>query len=130
MKTGAPRQPRFIAELKGATRHDPARFRDRYAQSPLPVGKAPDYLSKEERAVWSEVVAVAIDGTIRAPQRFSLEVCSVLIAEFRSSPREFPATKYNILRGCLSDLCLTTVAQQKLKVELADTPDAYSAYVD
>jgi hypothetical protein len=127
---GRPRQPREIAELKGAAKHNPKRYRDRYAKSKQPLGKPPKHLSEAGQGIWFEIESYAIEGTIRAPQRLIMEATCELVAEFRDNPREFPVAKHNTLRSNLAELCLTTNSQQKLKVEEAPEDGPYSAYLD
>jgi hypothetical protein len=126
---GRPKQPREIAALKGELKRHPGRYKDRFAKSKQPLGKAPAHLSEVEQAIWFEIESYAIEGTIRAPQRPVMELTCILMAEMRELKREFPVAKFNALRSCLAELCLTTAQQQKLKVEEAPEDGPYAAYV-
>jgi len=127
---GTPRQTGALAAIKGDLKQYPARYAQRFAKSDIPLGKPPDYLSATERAAWFEIASYAIEGTIRAPQRITMEMTCILISEMRSSPSTFPINKFSVLRMLLSDLCLTTSAQQKLRVEKLPDDSPYAAYID
>ena len=104
------------AALKGADRKDPARFKDRKAspKSSLPLGDAPSHFDAKQKAAWFEFSAYAIPGTLTGADRISLEGASVLLAEFRACPADFPAAKYGRLFQFLSAFGMTPVDRQKL----------------
>lgn len=82
-----PRTPLAKARLTGADRKDPDRFRDRAEPktSKAPVGKAPAYLDKEAKAVWSELARDL--GWLVLEDRAALEVASLAVGQVRKMHR-------------------------------------------
>lgn len=110
-------QPREVAELKGATRHDPQRYKKQPAKSEFPIGQAPDHLSETEKAVWFELETYAAKGVLTGGDRMLLEVTCVLVAQFRLDPKEFAAARLGHLIGCLARLGLTPADRQKVGLD-------------
>ena len=114
-------QPRELAEIKGATRVHPERYRNEPPKSAVSVGDPPDYLSPLAKQVWHDICALSIKGVLQGPHRFLLEIAATLMAEFREWDRaakgSFPANQLTQLRGALAQLCLTPGEQQKLGVD-------------
>ncbi|MNM21161.1 hypothetical protein D3C81_315190 [compost metagenome] len=111
------RQPRELAELKGATKKDPQRYTKEPPKSGKPLGKPPAHLEPHVVEVWKELEKCALPGVLTASDRFIMEVASSLLAEFRADSAEFKAAKYSHLIGCLARLGLTPTDRQKLGTE-------------
>jgi phage terminase small subunit len=109
-------QPRELAELKGATRHDPQRYRTDPPKSGLPIGNAPDHLSSDAQSVWFELETYALNGVLTGADRLMLETLSVLVAQFRADPEGFSAAKMGHMIGCLARLGMSPADRQKLGV--------------
>ena len=112
-------QPREIAELKGATKHDPQRYRKQPPAVEQPLGTAPDHLTEAAKAVWFEVETYAPKGILKGADRIALEMLANLLSEYRNAPTEFAVGKYTHLIGCLARLGMTPADRQKLGVEKA-----------
>lgn len=97
------RRPRALAELTGAVRRNPQRYRPEVATQPL--GDPPAHLAAGELAAWHELVAADRAGCIRAPDRVLLEITAVLLARYRTTD-DFPVTLLRVLRQCLARLGL------------------------
>ena len=110
------RQPSAIAELKGATRKHPERYRDRAPESGLPLGNAPGHMSTGARTCWSELSAMAPKGVLTGSDRIALEVVSNLLAQFRQAPTMFPAVRFRHLVGGLARLVITPADRQRIGV--------------
>lgn len=110
-------QPREVAELKGATKHDPQRYRKQPPKVEQPLGNAPAHLTDEAKAVWFEVETFAPKGILKGADRIALEMLANLLAEYRKAPTEFAVGKYTHLIGCLARLGMTPADRQKLGVE-------------
>lgn len=110
-------QPREVAELKGATRHDPQRYRKVPAKSAFALGQPPDYMAADAKAGWFELETYAAAGVLTGGDRLVLEVTATLLAEFRRDPSEFSAARLGHLIGCLARLGLTPADRQKLGTE-------------
>ena len=111
------RQPRELAELKGATKKDPQRYKKEALKAGKPLGKPPSHLPEGVAEAWKELEKCALPGVLTIADRFIMEVASSLLAEFRSKPSEFVAAKYSHLIGCLARLGLTPADRQKLGTE-------------
>jgi phage terminase small subunit len=112
-------QPREVAELKGATRQNPQRYRKETPKSAQPLGQAPVHLSDSAKGVWFEIESLAPAGVLTGADRFALEILAELLAEWRDSPREFAVGKYTHLIGCLARLGMSPADRQKLGMEKA-----------
>ena len=76
-------QPRELAELKGAIRKDPQRYRNDVPKSDLPVGDPPEDMSDAAKACWFEISAKAIPGVLTYADSNMVELASDLLAEYR-----------------------------------------------
>src|SRR5690606_10751827 len=77
-------QPREVAELKGATRKNPQRYRKTPPACEQPLGTAPDHMGEHAKACWFEIETYAPSGVLRGADRLLLEIASELLAEFRA----------------------------------------------
>jgi len=107
-------QPRELAALKGADKHDPQRYRNDSPKAKTPLGNAPDHMAGAAKAAWFELETFALPGVLTGADRFVMEVTASLLAEFRQNPSDFAAGKYTHLIGCLARLGLTPADRQKL----------------
>lgn len=110
-------QPREVAELKGATRKNPQRYRNEPPACEQPLGEAPQHLDEDERAAWFEIAALAPKGVLKGADRLLLELTSSLLAEFRSDRRSFPAARIGHMVGCFARLGMSPADRQKLGAE-------------
>lgn len=77
------KQPRELAEAKGATEKDPQRYRGEPPRPKDPLGKPPSYFNNEQRAAWREIKAKAHEGVMFETDSLAVELAAVLIAEMR-----------------------------------------------
>jgi phage terminase small subunit len=110
-------QPREVAELKGATRHNPQRYVSETPKNDRPLGAMPDHLTPEAKAVWFEVEEYLLPGVMTAADRLVMEMLCELLAEFRAGPKEFPANRLGHLIGCLARFGMSPADRQKLGTE-------------
>lgn len=110
-------QPLEVAELKGAPKLNPQRYRKETPKNAQPLGAMPDHLTAEAKSVWFEVEEYLLPGVMTAADRLVMETLCELLAEFRSSPREFPAAKLGHLIGCLGRFGMSPADRQKLGTE-------------
>lgn len=111
------KQPRELAELKGATKKDPQRYKKEAPTTGKALGKPPAHLPPDVVTVWKELEKCSLPGVLTSADRFVLEVAASLLAEFRATRAEFKAAKYSHLIGCLARLGLTPADRQKLGTE-------------
>jgi len=121
-------QPREVAELKGATRRNPQRYRKESPKSEQPLGLAPEHLSPGAKALWFEIENLAPRGVLTGADRLTLEILAELLSEWRESPREFAVGKYTHLIGCLARLGMSPADRQKLGMEKAKEGNAFDDF--
>ena len=107
-------QPRELAELKGATKHDPQRYRIESSKSEFELGKPPNFLGESAKETWAELQTYALPGVLTAAERFIFEITANLIVEYRADPSSFSSAKMNNLIGCLARLGMTPSDRQKI----------------
>jgi len=120
-------QPREVAELKGATRHDPQRYRKEPAKSEYALGQPPDYMAADAKAAWFELETYTAKGVLTGGDRMVLELTASLIAHFRRDPEGFSSSKTAQLIGCLARLGLTPADRQKIGFEKPKDENPFDA---
>lgn len=116
---GRHRQPDALAEIKGATRANPQRYRNTVPKCDKPFGEPPKHLSKEARKAWHEIEAGCIPGVLTGADRFLVETAATLLAQMRKCPDEFPAAKLGHLIGSLARLGMTPTDRSRLDAATA-----------
>lgn len=111
------KQPREAAELKGADKRNPQRYRTDPAKSSLPLGQIPEWLSEQAQAVWFELETYAAKGVLTGADRMALATLSELVAEFREAPRKMPAARIGHMVGLLGRLGMSPADRQRIGVE-------------
>jgi hypothetical protein len=74
----------------------------------------PDHLSAAQRDIWKEIVKAAPKNVLTEADRFALEVCAVLLNQFRLDPVEFPAAKLVRLETLLGKFGMTPSDRAKV----------------
>jgi hypothetical protein len=121
-------QAREVAELKGAHKVHPERYRKETPKHAQPLGAIPEHLTAEAKAVWFEVEEYVLPGVMTAADRLIMEVLCELLAEFRASPKEFPANKYGHMIGCLARFGMSPADRQKLGTEKPKESNPFEAF--
>lgn len=121
-------QPREVAELKGATRKNPQRYRTEPPKVELPLGEAPAHMSDAARACWFEISTFAPAGVLKGADRLVLELASGLLAEYREDPKGFAVGKYTHLIGLLARLGMSPADRQKLGTERAKEENEFDEF--
>lgn len=109
-------QPREVAKLKGSVKKNPQRYKGEVPKNQHVLGDPPAKMPKAAKAAWFELQANCLPGVITGAERFIFEIASNLLAEYRSDPLAFPATKYTHLVGVLGRLGLSPADRQKLQL--------------
>lgn len=120
-------QPREIAELKGATKHDPQRYRGDVVKSDQPLGTAPAHLSEDAKVAWFELEALSLPGVLTGSDRIVMELLSNLIVEYRRDPDEFSAAKHGIVAKHIATLGMTPSARQQFVVDKGKAENPFAA---
>lgn len=114
---GRHRQPRELAELKGATKKNPQRYRNEVPESKLPLGDPPKHMTKEAIACWREIEFYSLRGVLKGSDRLKLEIISNELSAYRRAPQEFKTARLNTLNSMLSEYGFSPSARGKLGVE-------------
>ena len=109
-------QPREVAELKGATKQNPQRYRNEVPKSDLPLGVAPEHMTDEARSAWFEIESYAIPGVLTAADRIYMEMIANLLADYREDPSNFPCNKIGQMVSILARFGMSPADRQKLNV--------------
>jgi hypothetical protein len=110
-------QPREVAELKGATKVHPERYRKTPPAVDLPLGNAPDSFTAAQKAIWFELETYAPKGAWTGADRVTVELLCILLDEFRTNYAEMKVAKIGSIIGCLARLGMTPSDRQKLGTE-------------
>ena len=111
------KQPLEVAEVKGALKWNPRRYKDRKAKSRLPLGQPPKRMSDAAKEIWFELETYSLPGVLTGAERTTMELLSNLLAEYHVDPRAFPANKYGPIISCLARLGMTPADRQKVIVK-------------
>lgn len=121
-------QPLEIAKLKGATRHDPQRYKKVPPKSEFDIGQPPAHMGAEAKAAWFEIQSYAIPGVLTAAERPLLEVLANLFAEYRIDPLGFPTNRMGQMIGALARLGMSPADRQRLGVEPAPKENEFDEF--
>jgi hypothetical protein len=120
------KQPREAAELKGANRVHPERYRGEVPKSKDSLGDPPDRLSDAARKAWTEIEAYAIPGVLTSSDRFFMEFAANLLAEYWRSPDDFQTSRFGQMISVFARLGMSPADRQKLAVEKAEDENPYT----
>ena len=121
-------QPREVAELKGAIRKNPQRYRKQPPAVDLPLGTAPDRFTPDQKAIWFELETYAPRGSWTGADRVTVELLSVLLDEFRTNYAEMKVAKIGQIVSCLARLGMTPADRQKLGTEKPADENPFDAF--
>lgn len=119
-------QPREIAELKGADKRNPQRYRGEPVKSSVEVGHAPEHLSEHAKQIWFELETYSLPGVLTGADRFVVEMAAELMAEYREDRRGFAVGKYTHLIGLLARLGLSPSDRQKFTTDKPQTDNPFA----
>ena len=125
---GRVKQPREVAELKGAVAHDPQRYRMEPAKSDYEMGLPPDHLTEGAKGVWFELSTYAAKGVLTGGDRMLMELTSVLMDKFRTSPNDFPSAQIGHLISCFARMGLTPSDRQKIGFEKVKEANPFESF--
>jgi hypothetical protein len=121
---GRHKQPREVAELKGATKVNPERYRNEVPKSTAPFGKYPSKRTKVPAECWAEIANECIPGVLTGADRFMVEIAADLLAEYRTDPPGFAVGKYRTLVGLFGRFGMSPSDRSRLGVVPPD-PDEF-----
>lgn len=110
-------QPREVAELKGAHKKDPQRYRGEVLKADKPIGQPYLRMRNEAKEVWKELTESIPPGVLTVADRQMFKVLCNLIAEYDDDPSEFAVGKYTHLIGLSARFGMTSSDRQKFITE-------------
>ena len=125
---GRHRQPRELAELKGAVRKHPGRYRAVVPPCDVEIGGPPEHMAASAAAAWRELESYSLRGVLKGSDRLMLEIAANLVAEFRADPGGMMSSRVNILVGCLARLGLSPADRQRLGVPPEAAPNEFDIF--
>lgn len=117
------KQPRELAELKGAHKKDPQRYRNKVPKNAMGLGDPPAHMVEAAKTIWREIEAFALPGVLTGSERFLMEMLANLMLEYRIAPIEFTAAKYSIMISAFARLGMSPADRQKLGVKDDKKPE-------
>ena len=119
-----PKTPTNVLQLKGAYKKHPERkpAAGTEPEAKAEIGKAPDYLESDVKAIWDEIVSLACPGVLGDSDRCIVEIAATLMAEFRRGGRDengrplFTDARLSRLQAALGQLGMTPADRSKVKV--------------
>lgn len=109
------RTPTKILELRGTFKKNPQRKRSE-PKNLSDLGDPPQHLGGATLSAWNELVASSPPGVLTASDRQILEICAVLLAQFREDPASFIPARLAQLNRALSMLGRTPVDRSRIGV--------------
>lgn len=116
------KQPIALAQLKGADKKNPKRYKDAKAAPTAKVGVGePDrMMSPAAQAVWRDITPKMVHGVLTVVDGPAWRALCELIAEFNEDPREFSGTKLGKMITLFSLFGMTPVDRAKIRIEQED----------
>lgn len=123
-------QPVEILELKGAYEHNPKRRRPPAPKSTHPIGDAPSSFTRDEKAMWKEILHNAIPETLTSADRYLVETFTKLIAKQRRR-EDMTGAELSVILSCIGKLGLSPVDRMKLATPPAEKAKSpYSEFIN
>lgn len=95
--------PAEIQHAKGADRVNPGRIPTNIPKSTLPLGDCPPDLTREEAAIWEDIVAASPPDMLTRLDRWMLKLACRLQAYIdRTKTEDIQTTKANLLTSILA----------------------------
>lgn len=110
-----PRTPTNVLDARGAFRKNPDRARiDPPTAGKLRPPPKGEHFTPQHRQIWKEIVKAAPKDVVTESDRFALEICCMLLHEYRTRPLEFPAAKLVRLETLLGKFGMTPSDRAKV----------------
>ena len=122
-------QPREVAELKGAHKRNPQRYRGEVVKHDMPVGDAPDHLSEGEKRCWFEIQSLSLPGVLTGADRIMLELAVELLAKKRGwieGADGLSGVERSSLVNILARLGMSPADRQKFTTDAPDTDNPFA----
>lgn len=122
-----PRTPAAKAEVTGAAQIHPGRFNGRKEPQSTPIGNAPSWMDKDQRAAW-ESYRAELPWLMEA-HRGLLEIAAKLRARLWTDP-DMGITAMNQLRMCQAQLGGTPADMSKVAIPDGQDEDPAAEFIN
>jgi phage terminase small subunit len=123
-----PPNPSAVQDMKGAYKLHPERRNPDEPKSDMPLGPAPAYLTKEEKAVWRELTKQLIPGVALHSDRLAFEALVRVASKMRNNFEKFTNANMSALISLCARFALTPSDRTKVSVSKPKT-SAISKYL-
>jgi hypothetical protein len=120
------KQPRELAELKGAHKVQPGRYRDKIPKSELPLGAYPSDRSTEPEDCWFEISSMCIPGVLTGADRIIMEIASDLLGEYREDHQKFASAKLSNMISCLARFGMSPSDRNSLGIDKKESDNPFA----
>lgn len=120
-------QPREAAELKGADKKNPQRYKGEPLKSETPLGQPPEVMAEDAKAIWRELSMVIPDGILTGPDGRLFGMLCNLFAEYDRCPENFAVGKYGHVISLAARFGLSPSDRQKF---ISEKPKAENRFSD
>jgi phage terminase small subunit len=111
-----PPNPTAVQDMKGAYKLHPERRNPDEPKTDAPLGSAPAYLTKEEKAVWRELARNLIPGVAFHSDRLPFEALVRVASKMRHNLEKFKATDMAALISLCARFGMTPSDRTKISV--------------
>lgn len=113
---GRPRTPTNVLKLRGADKVNPGRLKERENEpiSVEPIGKAPDWLTVDERKAFRTFVKESIDGVLGEADRPLVAMASKLMVKMMKN--EYTHQEITLLNRCLAQMGMNPADRSRISV--------------
>ena len=123
-----PRKPLRILEASGATKKNPARYKDRIEPEGLPaLGEPSDYLSPEQRECFKEIANSCHPGVLRLSDTISVEMAAILLDKIKQNTAR--AADMSLFNGYLTKFGMTPASRSTVHIPKPEKPNAFAEFV-
>lgn len=124
-----PRKPSNILELNGAFKANPQRRRKVIHPAPTDLGAPPAWMTREQAAVWHEIMEIAPPNIIKSTDAIAVSVFACLVCEFRADPVLFSSARVAQLMGFFSRFGMTPADREKISIDQGEiTPPKFAEF--
>lgn len=113
------KQPLALAQLKGADKKNPKRYREAKAApaAKVGVGELDRMMTPAGQAVWRDLTPKMVHGVLTIVDGPAWRALCELIAEHNEDPRAFGATRLGKMITLMSLFGMTPVDRAKIRIE-------------
>lgn len=122
------RVPTKVLEARGAFRKNPNRRRDHEPEGVGVVGSPPESFSKEERAVWQDILERAPCGVLTGSDWFSVVLATRLWAKYMAEPESFNAALIARMYRIFGDLGCNPVDRASMHIPKPKEPNPFEQF--